>query len=93
MTVKGIIRFIESQQTDVEGHGLEDIAERLEENRPEGWQLTLSRVTMPKGSTTITAAGTYEKRDGLEELEAASFEELKSKVPAGWQLLNVKKID
>ncbi|WP_053386982.1 hypothetical protein [Leucobacter japonicus] len=84
------IRKLETVTVEVAGEGLPEIQELLEQHRPEGFDLTSAPVAMLKGQTAITATGTYSKRDGLQEIEGADLADVRSKVPDGWQILNVR---
>ncbi|MBP1325327.1 hypothetical protein JOF28_000559 [Leucobacter exalbidus] len=86
-----MIRPVEEFKTEVKGEGLEEIYERLEEARPEGFDLILAPVAMAKGETAITAVGSFAKRDGLRVIEADNMVALRALLPEGWQMLNVYK--
>lgn len=85
------IRRVETLSVDVAGEGLEAVQAELEAARPAGFDLVQAPVAMQKGKTAITARGTYERRDEMQEIEAPSYAELRAAVPAGWQMLSVRR--
>lgn len=46
---------------------------------------------MAKKDTILTATATVVRRDGLQEIEAETFDELRALVPDGYQLLSVRR--
>lgn len=86
----GVIRPVETRTMDVEGHSLAEIQEKLTAAAPAGWELTSAPVAMVKGSTVMTATGTFERVDGLREINADTMTTLEAKVPDGWILLSVR---
>ncbi len=85
------IRRVETLTVDVAGEGLEAVQAELEKARPAGFELVSAPVAMQKGKTAITATGTYERRDEMQEIQAPSYAELRAAVPAGWQMLSVRR--
>lgn len=83
------IRRVETFEIDVKGEGLPAVHEALDAARPEGFVLAKAPVAMAKGETAITAHGTFVRRDGLREISAETFDELRALVPEGWQMLGV----
>jgi len=86
----GLIRPVETRTVNVEGNTLADVRAKLTVQVPAGWELTKAPVAMTAGSTTLTATGTIERRDGLREIEADTMTQLEAKVPDGWMLLSVR---
>ncbi|QAB18346.1 hypothetical protein Leucomu_10825 [Leucobacter muris] len=86
------IRLAETHQVTVEGESLGEIQQHLREQCPDGFVLTLAPVSMAKASMAITATGTYERRDKVQEIEAPSYAELRAAVPEGWQMLSVRRV-
>lgn len=86
------IRRVETLSVDVAGEGLEAVQAELEANRPAGFDLVSAPVAMKAGTTTLTATGTYERRDETQEIQAPSYAELRAAVPAGWQMLSVRRV-
>ena len=87
----GTIRPIETQTVDVEGHSLDEIRAALQARTPVGFELTAAPVRMVKGSTRLTATGTFARRDGLRTIEAPDFAGLRARVPDGFQLLTARR--
>lgn len=87
----GMIRPRGAQTTDVTGPSLEDVQEQLEALRPEGFELVNAPAEMIKGAALIKTTGTFERRDGLREVEAETFDGVMSLVPEGWQLLSIRE--
>lgn len=80
----------ENRSVDVEAPDLAGIQEKLEQQRPEGFDLVSAPVEMIKGAASMKATGTFQRRDGIEQIEADGMDALLAKVPEGWQLLNVR---
>jgi hypothetical protein len=87
----GLIRPVETRTIDVEGDSLADVHEKLTAQIPAGWELTKAPVAMLAGSTALKATGTFERRDGIREIEADTMPQLEAKVPDGWRLLSVRQ--
>ena len=87
--LRATIRSTETRTTEVEGEGVEEIHALLDAQRPEGFELIIAPVTMSKASKTITATGTYERRDGVQMIEGETMDDLRSQVPEGWRMLHV----
>ncbi|WP_217177018.1 hypothetical protein [Streptomyces sp. AC495_CC817] len=88
----GLMRPVETASFPVEGASLEEIQTRLEEHRPEGFDLVSSPVEMIKGAAVLKATGTFARRDQVTEIEADDLDALQAKVPEGWQLLSVRSV-
>jgi len=84
------MRPVENRSFEVEAPDLAGIQEALEALRPEGFDLVSAPVAMIKGAPIIKATGTFQRRDGVEQIEAEDIDALHSKVPEGWQLLSVR---
>lgn len=87
--MRAMIRLIETRQIDVTGEGLPDIHAQLAAARPDGFDLISAPVSMLKGSTAITATGTFARRDEIRMIEADTIDGLRSATPDGWQMLYV----
>ncbi|MFM9745346.1 hypothetical protein ACKI2C_48170, partial [Streptomyces brasiliscabiei] len=66
----GLIRAHETRTIDIEGHSIADIREKLTAAASPGWELTSAPVAMVKGSTVLTATGTFQRIDGLSAIDA-----------------------
>lgn len=88
----GTIRPVETRSLSVEAHSLAEAHELLEAQRPEGFDLANVPVQMGKGTTLLTAIGTYVRRDGVKEIEAADRASLDAQVPDGWALITVRSV-
>ncbi len=75
---------------DVERHSLAEIQEKLTAAVPAGWELASAPVAMVKGSTVMTATGTFQRLDGLREINDDTMPALEAKAPNGWALLSVR---
>lgn len=84
------MRPVENRSFDVEAADLAGIQQELAILRPEGFDLVSAPVEMIKGAPIIKATGTFQRRDGVEQLEADDMDALQAKVPEGWQLLSVR---
>lgn len=84
------MRPIENRSLAVEAADLAGIRERLAAEQPEGFDLVSAPVEMIKGAPILKATGTFQRRDGIEEIEADDMDALQAKVPDGWQLLSVR---
>ncbi|GAA1579108.1 hypothetical protein ACIFOC_00428 [Leucobacter aridicollis] len=90
--LRATIRLVETVELEASGASLEEVHAQLEANRPEGFDLVKAPVKMGKTGGVITAAGTYQRRDQTQVVEAATMPELNAKVPDGWQMLHVQTI-
>lgn len=87
------MRPVESQSFPVEAADLAGIQAKLDDLRPDGFDLISSPVEMIKGAAVLKAVGTFARRDQVTEVEADDMDALLAKVPEGWQLLNVRSTD
>lgn len=87
--LRATIRLEEQLQVEAQGESLESVHEQLAAARPDGFDLTLAPVSMAKGSTMISATGTFTRRDTTSEITGESMDELRAQVPEGWRLLHV----
>lgn len=88
----GSIRPVETRTATVEAHSLAEAHELLEQQCPRGFDLANVPVQMGKGTTLLTAVGTYVRRDGGREIEAADRAALDAQVPDGWALVSVRTV-
>lgn len=86
----GLMRPVENRSFDVEAADLAGIQEALEALRPDGFDLVSAPVEMIKGAPILKATGTFQRRDGIEQIEADDMDALQNKVPDGWRLLSVR---
>ncbi|KKI18702.1 MULTISPECIES: hypothetical protein [unclassified Leucobacter] len=86
----GLIRPVETRTVSVEGEGIEEVAQLVAEQTPEGWLPTVIPVEMSKHETTLRSVATIARRDGLEEVEGADYTAVVAAVPEGYQLLSVR---
>ncbi|KQZ04933.1 hypothetical protein ASD19_02625 [Microbacterium sp. Root53] len=86
----GVIRPTETRELSAEGATLDDVHRALEAQVPEGWQLTHAKVSMPKGSSALTATGRMARWGETREISAADMAALEAQVPEGWSLLAVR---
>jgi len=84
------IRPRETQSVEVQGPSLEDIQLQLAGKCPPGFELVSAPVAMQKGSSVLTATGTFARRDGLRDIEADTMDQLRELTPEGWQMLSVR---
>ncbi len=88
----GTIRPRETTTVDVQGHSLAEVHDVLDQQTPAGFQLTDAPVRMSNGTTLLSAAGTFARRDNTHEIEAVDMASLRAQVPTGWVLLNVRSV-
>ncbi len=88
----GTIRPVETRSVELTGHSLAEIREQAGAATPEGFHLVGAPVRMIKGSTKLTATATFERRDGLRDIEADDRAALDAQVPEGWRLVNLRKL-
>ncbi|MFF7681445.1 hypothetical protein ACFZA2_01700 [Microbacterium sp. NPDC007973] len=86
----GTIRPVETRTIEVEAHSLAEAHELLEAQCPPGFELANTPVTMGKGTTLLTAVGTFIRRDGARDIEAADRAALDAQVPDGWALITIR---
>lgn len=86
----GTIRPVEKTTTEVEAQSLEEAHTLLNTQAPAGFELTDAPVRMAAGTAALTATGTFARRDGAREIEAADIAALRAQVPDGWILLHVR---
>lgn len=87
----GSIRPVETRTLEVEAHSLAEAHELLETQCPAGFELANAPVTMGKGTTLLTAVGTFVRRDGARDIEATDRAALDAQGPAGWTLITVRR--
>jgi len=87
----GVIRPTETRDLEAAGASLEAIASAFQAQVPEGWQLTHQSVTMPKGSSALTATGRMARWGELREVQAPDLDALHAAVPDGWALMSVRR--
>jgi hypothetical protein len=85
----GTIRPTDTVTFEVEGDSLDEIAQKLADQTPDGYELTDRPVVMKSGSSALTAKGTFKHRAGTREIEADDMPALRAKVPDGYQLIRV----
>ncbi|WP_144834131.1 hypothetical protein [Microbacterium sp. BH-3-3-3] len=88
----GSIRPVETRTATVEAHSLAEAHELLEQQCPPGFDLANVPVQMGKGTTLLTAVGTYVRRDGGREIEAADRPGLDAQIPDGWELVSIRSL-
>lgn len=88
----GAIRPVETRTVEVEGSGLEEIAELVAAQTPENWQVTGTKVSMPKESSILRAEATLARRDGVSEIQGEDYAAILAAVPDGHQLLHVRTV-
>lgn len=86
-----MVRPRETKTLDVTGATLEDVHQQLVDATPPGFVLASGPVKMSAGTTTLAATGTY-LPTAVREVEADDMPALRSKVPDGWMLLNVRRV-
>lgn len=87
----GVIRPTESADLTAEGESLEAISRALQAQTPDGWELVQQKVSMPKGSTMLTATGRISRWGELREIQAEDLAGLRPQLEGGWQLLSVRR--
>ncbi|MEV7758359.1 hypothetical protein AB0O16_14525 [Microbacterium sp. NPDC089180] len=86
----GTIRRVETRSVEVEAHSLAEAHDLLEAQCPPGFELANTPVTMGKGTTLLPAVGTFVRRDGARDIEAADRAALDAQIPDGWALITVR---
>lgn len=86
-----LIRPRESHTVTVEGTNVTELRAELAAQVPEGWELVSAHATMKAGGIR-TVEGRYERRDGIQEIEADNMTALEAKTPEGWQMLSVRRV-
>lgn len=92
MVLTGSIRPVETRTVTVEAHSLAEAHELLEAQRPDGFELANAPVTMGKGTTLLTATGTYVRRDGVREITGADRAAIDAQIPDGWALITIRAV-
>lgn len=87
----GVIRPTESQEMAAEAESLDELQRSLETQVPDGWRLVHKTVTMPKGSTALTATARMARWDETREIRGEDMAALEAQVPEGWQLISVRR--
>lgn len=85
-----LIRPIEKSTAEVIGTSLEDVITQLQAQQPPGFALASAPVRMLKGEAKMEATGTFQRVDGVREIEAEDMAALEAQVPEGWQMLSVR---
>jgi hypothetical protein len=86
----GRIRLHETVSIGVEGTGVDDVQDKLLARTPAGFELVDFQAKPRKGTFTVDAVGTYERRDQMGEVEGRDLAAVREAVPAGWKLLYVR---
>lgn len=84
------IRPAETRTVDLTGNSLDEIHAAAEVHCPEGFELSAAPVRMIKGSTALAATATYQRVDGVREIEADDRAALAAMVPDGWIMLAMR---
>lgn len=87
----GVIRPTETRDLTAEGETLEVVHNAFLAQVPDGWELTHTSVSMPKGSTALTATGRMARWGETREIEAPDLDALHAAVPEGWALMSVRQ--
>lgn len=90
--LRATIRQVEVREVEVAGDSLEEVHAQLSDQQPGGFELVNAPVKMTAAGGTITATGTYHRRDVPQEITAATREELAALVPEGWIMLHVQSV-
>lgn len=88
----GTIRPVETASIDLAGSSLEEIRRQAAAATPDGFHLVSVPVKMTAGSSELTATATFERRDGLRDIEADDRDALLARVPDGWKLVSMRKL-
>ena len=86
----GLMRPVETRSVDVEAADLAGVQTQLAIHCPVGFDLVSAPVQMIKGAPILKATGRFQRRDGIEQIEADDMDALQARVPEGWQLLSVR---
>lgn len=60
------------------------------EEAPAGWEMVSAHVEMKPGGIRIVE-GKFQRRDEPREIEGEDMAALEAKLPAGWQMLSVRR--
>lgn len=88
----GVIRPVETRTVAVERSGLEEITALVAAQTPENWQVTSTKVSMPKESSVLHAEASLARRDGISEIQGEDYAAILAAVPDGHQLLHVRTV-
>jgi hypothetical protein len=86
----GLIRPIENHTVTLKGEDVAGVRAQLTAQAPDGWDLVSAMATMEKAGAMRSVEGKFQRRDGMQELEAETMDALQAKLPEGWQLLSVR---
>lgn len=86
----GRIRQARTVTVDVQGESVEELQQALAAATPAGYELVSSSMRSRKGSFTLDSTGTFAERGEVREVEGANLDEIRSRVPEGWELLSVR---
>ncbi|MEV7875555.1 hypothetical protein [Microbacterium sp. NPDC089188] len=92
-TGRGLIATVRPREVlaaEVTVHSLAEAYKAFEAERPDGFDLVQAGVRMSNGTTELSAVGRFARRDGLTEIKAADISALRTAVPEGSILLNVR---
>lgn len=90
MVLIGTIRPDETRKITVQGEELDEIQDLVAAQTPDGWEITRAPVAMSKKDTVLTCEATIARRNGLQEIEGADLDALRSLTPAGFSLISVR---
>lgn len=88
----GLIRPVENHTVTLKGEDLAEVRAQLTAQAPAGWDLVSAMATMEKAGSMRSVEGKFQRRDGMQEIEAENMDALQTKVPEGWQLLSVRTV-
>ncbi|WP_341974668.1 hypothetical protein [Microbacterium sp. LWO13-1.2] len=77
-----LIRPRESHNVTVQGTNVTELRAELAAQVPAGWELVSAHATMKAGGIR-TVEGRYERRDGIQEIEAEDTTVLEARGPGG----------
>ncbi|GEC76960.1 MULTISPECIES: hypothetical protein [Microbacterium] len=84
------IRPAEKHNATVTGTEIPDLRAQLVAEAPAGWEMVSAHVEMKPGGIRIVE-GKFQRRDEPREIEGDDMAALEAKVPAGRQILSVRR--
>lgn len=87
----GRIRPVETRTLTLHGDTAAEIREQAERAAPDGWEVAVVPIAPSRGPGRVSSVVTIVRRDGVRDIEAADHAALERLVPAGWQLLSVRR--
>jgi len=87
----GAVREKKVIQIKVEAPSVDEARAEVIAQVPPGYELTDADPVMTKGAVSVIIEAKAAARGEVRTIEAETFDELRAKVPEGWELLHIRR--